>query len=372
MCNNNILDIEFEHIVLEGSSYEVGKIRGETLKQYPEEVAYYTSPFDGNEYLAQKEVQKVMKMFDRYCPELNDEISGLATSLNITPEQIAIYANSFDRNCGCSQMAILPTITQNQHIYVGRSYEFSKEDELRLCTTKVKGKPRHIGFSLHHIGRFDGMNEYGLCVTIANATPNIAPDSYGFKFWIVVRMLLDSCKNVEDAVQMLKQIPISANTSFLLADKNGNASLVEVASFNQKSYISIQNATDYIVSTNHYTLDDMKPYDIKRMWHSVTRYDYMKKIIENNKSKINSELLKKMLTNTIPNGLCCHYYEDCLGTLRSMIFDVTKQTVEICFGSPDLNPWREFDLNSTSSKKYMAHIQDDDVENPEIFWKILN
>lgn len=47
-----------------------------------------------------------------------------------------------------------------------------------------------------------------------------------------------------------------------------------------------------------------------------------------------------------PNGLCCHYYNEFFGTLRSMIFDVTEQTIEMTFGSPQTNNWHIFSVKA--------------------------
>lgn len=362
-------ELIFEHIVSEGSSYEVGKFRGDTIKKYPSEVEYFSSPLEGNDYLSVREVDKIMQVFDKYCPGLNEEILGFADSLEIPHEKVVFYANSYENSCNCSQFAALTPITKDNQIYVGRSYEYSTDDELRLCTTRVKGKASHIGFSLHHFGRFDGINEHGLCVTMSAAVPGVVPKSEGCKFWVVIRSLLDNCKDISDAKQLLSQIPISDNANFLLVDKSGKGILVEIACFENKINISYKNSEKYLISTNHYTTEDMIKFNYNRMWQSIERYNIIESQIISSSPNVEINTLKSILANKMPEGVCCHHFEDGLGTLRSMLFNVSKQETEICFGPPSINKWRKFKLNDpVGSKEYIAKYYEELPKNPEQFW----
>ncbi|WP_157643565.1 carcinine hydrolase/isopenicillin-N N-acyltransferase family protein [Paenibacillus camerounensis] len=62
-----------------------------------------------------------------------------------------------------------------------------------LSTTRVKGKPAHTGFALQLFGRYDGMNEEGLCITTTSGRIRPALSETGFVFPGVVRAVLDSC-----------------------------------------------------------------------------------------------------------------------------------------------------------------------------------
>lgn len=363
-------ELKFEHIIMEGTHYEIGRFRGETIKKYPSEVDFFSSPLKGEDFLSVDEVDKIMRVYDEFCPGLNEEILGFSHSLGIAQEQIVYYSNSFGRSCNCSQMVVLPSITKDHHTYVGRSYEFSIDDELRLCTTRVKGKAAHIGFSLFLFGRFDGINEHGLCVTMSASTPGKLPEGEGCKFWVVIRSLLDNCKDVSDALQLMNHIPISANTNFLLADKSGKAVLVEVACFKGKRKIGIKNSKNLLVSTNHYTIQDMLQYDVNRMWQSIERYNIIDSRIKESIQNIEKDTLRSLLSRKMPGGVCCHHYEDGLGTLRSMLFDVSNQVVDICFGPPSMNQWRTFGFDEpVGSREYTAKYYEEPPKNPEEFWR---
>jgi hypothetical protein len=55
--------------------------------------------------------------------------------------------------------------------------------------------------------------------------------------------------------------------------------------------------------------------------------------------RITTETIRGILSDPYPKGLCFHYYQEFLGTLWSLIFDLNAGTAEICFGSPIVNQW---------------------------------
>lgn len=82
-------------------------------------------------------------------------------------------------------------------------------NDSRLCTIRIKGKVKHIGFKEYLLGRDDGMNQHGLCVTFAGCDIfNRDPTRRGFNFFLVVRTLLDNCRTVDEAVEQLQKMPV--------------------------------------------------------------------------------------------------------------------------------------------------------------------
>jgi predicted choloylglycine hydrolase len=373
MDKTTIKEVVFKHVVLEGTSYEVGRMQGELLKKDPELVSFYTSPRPNFGSFNKYNLDFVFHFNEEFCPGINDELQGIADSLDVPVEQIIYYAATYPAEMGnCSHMVVLPEITGNHHLYVGRSYEWSWDDELRLCTTKVTGKASHIGFSLFLSGRFDGINQHGLCVTMSAGVPGSFPNEKGCRFWAVLRSLLDNCKTVNDAIYRVQKMPIAFNFNLLIADRAGEAALIEIAcSHKSVQRIGPSSLRKYLCSTNHYTSKDMIEFDNNRMWQSVARYNSIESGIKTAIPNVSEETLKGILSATVPDGVCCHYYTEGLGTLWSMIFDVTDVNVEICFGSPVYNPWHTFEIDMPpDSREYKAKFPNEEVENP-IFWNRL-
>ncbi len=362
----------FEFLSLGGTSYNIGKMQGEILKKQPEALKFFTTPNENFGTLSTGEFNDILKLNEEFCPGINDEICGLADSLQVPIENIIYYAATYPRTGHCSHFVTLPQITANGHIYVGRSYEWTWDDELRLCKTKVPGKAAHIGFSLFLFGRFDGMNEYGLCVTMSAAVPGSAPKENGVKFWAIIRSILDNCKTVNDAIYLMKNVPVSFNFNIIVTDRNGEAVLGEIAC-SKKSFrhIGIASKDKYLCSTNHYTIADMLEFDKNRMWQSAARYNAIQTRISDAIPKVTKDTLKEILSSPVPGGVCCHFYREGLGTLWSMVFDLTDLTVDICFGSPLYNEWNEFSFDTCiENKEFTAKFPDSPVQNP-MFWSKL-
>jgi predicted choloylglycine hydrolase len=203
-------------------------------------------------------------------------------------------------------------------------------------------------------GRGDGMNEMGLVVSqtstgmpVGNFNSARKPAIVGLQFWAVIRSVLENCKNVDEAIKLSMEMPIAYNINMLVADRDGNAALIE--SFDgEKAVKKIDAGTkeNFICSTNHIHLEELKHHDPKSMRNSLYRYELINNTL-NSKEKVSVDDLKALLSNKYPEGLCCHYYDDFFGTLRGMIFDLNEGKIEVCFGSTALNEWHTFTMNDT-------------------------
>ncbi|WDV47578.1 C45 family autoproteolytic acyltransferase/hydrolase [Clostridiaceae bacterium M8S5] len=340
---------------LEGTNYEVGKALGEKMKnvpQFKENNSIPKSPF------SKEEQEQIINMFDKYCPGINEEIEGFTDALGFNKFQTIYYIMSFLRP-GCSQMALLPEKTKNNHVLLARNYDFNDEvEELILCTTKIKGKYAHIGTSMVQFGRGDGMNECGLGVSqtsmglpVGNFKGARKPAIIGLQFWAVIRSILENCKDVDEAISYMQSVPIAYNINLMVADKMGNAALIESLDGKKEvKRISADSKEQYLCSTNHVHLEKLKRYEPKSMKNSVVRYNVINEYI-NNKGLVSLNNLKLLLSTMYPEGLCCHHYKEFFGTLRGMVFDLNDGTVEVCFGSTALNDWHTFEINN--QKRYI-------------------
>ncbi len=374
MNETTIQEIIFQKAILEGTAYEVGKFQGEWIQKDSNAIKFFTSPLEGQNYPTAQEAEHLLKFFDKHCPGLNEEIQGFADALNVPVEHILYYTFSYSRGSNCSHLALLPSATQDGHIYVARNYEWSLQDDFRLCTTRIKGNAAHLGFSLLQFGRIDGINKHGLCVTMSNGCPQIQPEEEGCRFWAVVRTVLDRCKSVPEALEVVQSIPISFHLNLLITDKHGEAALIEIFSSKRAiKRIGPNTKEQTIWSTNHYSLPEMIPYDQGRMWMSVARYQKIASLLKNPSSKITKDQLRQLLTKPIPEGLSCHYYKDYFGTLWSMIFDLTSGTVEVSFGSPMVNVWHNFDLNGpVGVTNYPVKFPMEVPERPDLFFRKMD
>lgn len=355
------------HLELSGTSYEIGYKLGKRVMTYPTQfINMYKAPAPIHN---EDEATELVEMLDHYCPGLNEELQGFADALGTTRLHLYYYAMAY-LTPGCSLLAVLPKLTENGHVMVARNYEFShKMDDLTFCKTKVTGKYSHLGSSIMSFGRSEGINEHGLmvgqtsCGRPVGNMPNMRkPAIKGLQFCAVIRSLLENCTNVADALNLLMDMPIAYNINLMLADKSGAAILFETYDGN-KAWEEINGSTEkqYLHSTNHPHLPEIVALEPMAMENSVIRYKFIESYM-GKADKLKEEDLKELLLSMYPMGLCCHWYEEFFGTIRSVVFDVTLGKVDICWGGGAENGWKTYTLDADmKTEKFMVSVN---VEHP--------
>jgi len=325
--------VKYHHETMEGTSYDVGKMQGEFLKETGRGIFSYEPPD------VRKDFRVAQQLYEEFCPGLNDEIQGVADGLGVPPEKVVFCAVVTP---GCSHMVALPAMTQDQHLYVARSYDMSPGDsDLRLCTTRVKGKAAHIGFSELLCGRNDGLNSSGLCVTMSGSWAGVPEEhklARGFHYAFGVRSVLDNCRTTSEAVELLQYLPIGGAVNIMVADSSGTAALVEIAGGKRATKtISKDTPEQYLISTNKYNLLDIPIQSQEATQNATTRYDAAERWLKANVGRINKEALKEFLAKAYPEGFCGYSREYQMGSLWSLVMDVSDGRVEVRFGPPPYN-----------------------------------
>lgn len=341
----SIREARFQHVVLEGTSYEVGRWQAEVAQQRatPPNIPLSLDYEPG--HFGFRDLTEMQELMERYCPGLNDEIRGFADGLGLPLEKIFHYGAAYPRLGQCSHMVALPAITADGHVYAGRSYELNPDDEdLRLCTTRVRGKAAHVGFSTVLLGRLDGINEHGLAVTMSSVRVAEPPQPKGLDLWVAVRALLDGCKSVGEAVDLLLSMPLCGCTNYIVMDREGSAALVEVAGARRTvRRIGPTSEAQYLLSTTHYTSPELVQFNGEgAMGFTAPLYKAVEAWLQAHAPYIGKETLRGILSKEWPDGCCCPFYQQGAGTLWSMILDVTAGEVEVCFGAPTHNGWRSY------------------------------
>lgn len=357
---------QFYHLPLVGDAYQVGRMQGEMARDLPGYRAFIGS---GRGALDAQMFAGVQQAFDRYLPALNAEIEGLADALGLAPQEVMYYAPTYLRAPGCSHLAVLPPATRDGHVWVARTYDYSDaEDDHRLCTTHIDGKYRHIGFSVMLFGRCDGLNEHGLSVTMSAGGPPLrSPVQTGFQFWAAVRAVLETCRNVEEGLALIGEMPMSGNVILLLADRGGQAALVEV--YGSHKAIRRARAGDpqpYLTAANHYTLPEMLAHQTGGiMPNSPARAGAMGATLA--QGPVGETELAALAQTGYPQGLSCHFYNQYFGTLHALLFDLTSGQARVCFGSPAANPWHTFDLTPPDAPAVYPAVLPQSQAEPEFF-----
>ncbi|MHA2462792.1 MAG: C45 family autoproteolytic acyltransferase/hydrolase [Candidatus Thorarchaeota archaeon] len=346
----NLEKVKFHHVVLEGTHYEIGEQLASYIKQDEFRLKRYTSEKLNPKKYGFETFESLRVYYETICPGITEELQGVADNLDLSLDMMPYWGLSLSSPSmkTCSQLAVLSTITEDGHSYFGRNYDYdTTRDDRVLCTTRVKGKSSHIGFTAFLYGRHDGMNEHGLVASLTGAGIfNIPLKQRGVVIWVAIRSVLESCYSVKEALKLLKTIPVGDFDNLVLLDRNKYAALVEYADGNFcVKQISEKDPEGFVYSVNHYALPKMQQFNKLNFGiisHSSQRSSVITSTLKANAPHIKKDDIRKLLSTTHPNGLCNHYYNDGFGTLWSAIFDSTKGEVETCFGAPTHNEYQAF------------------------------
>ncbi|MFH7829495.1 C45 family autoproteolytic acyltransferase/hydolase [Bacillus luti] len=326
---------------LKGSHYEIGKQQGEFVKQHP----YLIPQFIQEENLiSHNHWTESRNILNQYCPGINEEIEGFCEVLKIPSENMMYYYQTLLK-AGCSHCAVLPKKTDSKQTYVLRNYDLSpKIDDMRFCSTHVEGAHAHSGFSTQYFGRTEGVNEHGLSVTfsacgqpVGNIEGLRKPKVNGLQCFVVIRVLLETCKNVQEAISLIKELPIASNINLIVADPI-NAANIEIFDGHKSISTNEDGNQAFIVSTNHAVSSSIQKLNNRKLEQSTKRYHILHEHLNRNE-QVSMESLKRLVEREYPTGLTVHNYEEWFGTLHSVLFDLHNRTMNICFGSPLLNDW---------------------------------
>lgn len=266
-------------------------------------------------------------------PEIIEEVKGMADGLKVDFllfGTFLITAGAYSFDVGCSTFAYV----ENKDVYFVRNHDMFVS--LKKTTESALYKP-HKGYSfLGHgdglIGKEDGMNVHGLAVGMTFVAPKtISP---GLNFLFIVRLLLEKCKNVNECIEYLKNIPTMTSQSIVLADVLGRLAVVEMC----PEHMAVRYPKPgerFIVATNHFIEKEMKEFDCKpeENWYStLDRYDTVTKNLQSGRN-YSRELGIEIASGK--RGFLCQYNKNLsFDTLWSVSYHLNTLSIKRAEGNP--------------------------------------
>ncbi|MBE5099584.1 peptidase C45 [Bacillus aryabhattai] len=287
-------------------------------------------------------------VFSPLSPNLLEELQGLSEGLQLPYEKVAAMFSGYDvpklTNMGCSAFV--------DHRYYVRNYDFSPDiyDGL-LLLLDAKNVLASCGYSLQIIGRHDGVNESGLAIGLHFV--NNQEYQEGIAAWTSVRMVLDTCKSTEEAIDLLKEIPHAACYNFSLGDSYGNYAAVEVS----PEKVLVRKDPSFISCVNHFQNADMKKKNRVHIEGSLKRNKYIGDLKDQNLSI--EETFRKFSDKNSP--LFFTDYDNLFGTLHTFAYSFEEKTLttNVAQGNNDLTinfeEWVKG--NNIKESKLKGHIQ---------------
>lgn len=292
--------IEVRHLVLRGTNEEIGGALAEIAKErYGVRADRASDPL---------RTRAQRRYIETAFPILADRMRGVAAAFGHRPDDDAWDHSQLsfaDLEAGCSIVHLPRQATADGQSVVSRNYDYSTGNLTFgfLEPGKLHPTARPYLVEMHPdrgyasiamvaydllSGALDGMNSEGLTVSIAmddeilqkhKIDPTLGP-APGLAELQTVRLLLDTCANVEEAKEALlrtKQYYQYIPVHYLVADRFGNAFVWEYSEAHNKEYI-IENPGRPLVMTNftmHKRMDGNNPPTPDLARAECRRYAYL-------------------------------------------------------------------------------------------------
>lgn len=344
------------YFVLEGSNQDIGRQLASKIKANS---GFVKAPATFTDV----ELREAIELYNRYCPGLVEELESYAHAYNIPISDIA-YTWMTYLIPRCSGLILNGSLMDDGNPRLIRNYEFDLEHEdMIVFETNPKGRYGHIGGSVALFGRSEGINECGLAISmsscglpVSNISEMRSPKIRGLQFWAVIRSLLENCKDMDEALVMVKEMPIAYNINLLIIDANGNGCIVETMDSEITSQtISSESKRKYLCATNHIAIRSFQNREPFAMHNSLVRLQNIERFMENKKT-FNENDLCDFFISKYPIGLSTSYYSDFFGTVKTVIMDPIKRTFKIRWLVEAENGWEEYQIGTQTTdhtlKKY--------------------
>ncbi len=209
-----------------------------------------------------------------------------------------------------------------QNGYYVRNYDFSPDlYDARLVFTKPTDGYCSVGLSQQVIGRLDGMNEKGLVVGLHFV--NSEHRGEGFIATTVVRMLLEQCANVEEAMKLITTIPHGYCFNYSMTDPSGVNVVVEASP--ERQVIKHMNP---LVCANHFESGELKGLNRATAENSIRRQQYVSGLVDEKMSALSAY----HHFNDAESPVFFHHYEEYFGTLHTVVYSPKDLTIIIGVG----------------------------------------
>ncbi|MCS7230638.1 MAG: C45 family peptidase [Elusimicrobiota bacterium] len=324
--------------------------------------------------------KKWKKPIEILIPDYSNRIKGIADGADVDVgelyviQSIEVMADDvryFLKNntnftpLGCSSICILPKMTYNNELILGKNFdylsEFLTDQIVRISQPKEGYKSIEITYK-QIAGCHDGMNEKGL-VVLYNYGLTIEKVQTRIPITILVQQLLERCANIEEAIMFIKSFRYPNGAILTLADASNRTVCVEIT----PEHIGFRKPSDgVVVATNFYISEEVKKYDIPhnayfKKWglpkelqnkrvHQSNELRYLRILqMLKEKHKVSLEDIEEILKdhsnkNSGDDDTICRHGE-LLSTQASIIFLPKSKKIKVCFGQPCKNKYTEFSLD---------------------------
>ena len=343
-------DLMHKKIVINSSHFELGYLIGLIRNQH-------SGPLTKSRTPENEEINlKIIKMYKSVFPQHLEFVSGAAKASGLTIDDIDLrfmesnfidfWSALFKWGDFHDTMSFYPVsdqvhcsllsyyINNEQRHIIGRNWGQDVDVPQFIVRTKMKDTFEVIGNTCSSMRCgfynwcFDGVNEKGLFLGLAG---NFIPEKYDYRdkiypdvpaidFAHMIRIILETCSTVDEAVEKFRKVRIwfrVNETHILIADKDGNTAIAEWDV--DRNLVIFRNKQHFTAMTN-VAYQEGEDFMLNSCWRYKKAKEMLKSGISNTGEMLN--LMKSI-----------HYqlHSDNLWTTRTCVYDLSKRKMEVRF-----------------------------------------
>ncbi|EOH94330.1 C45 family autoproteolytic acyltransferase/hydolase [Enterococcus pallens] len=329
-----------QQLRFQGDHYSIGRTFGTTLKQNNQHLLAMI-PFELDEQRIQF-VQACLPIYQKYFPEILAEIQGIADGQEIAPQPL--QAVLFGMYCLMPGSHCSSFLVKNQRgCFLGRNSDFLTVTEEHCLNTKYEFTDRQgfnfLGNTTAFVEMEDGINQHGLAIALTSVAPyKVQP---GLNVGMLLRLILERCKNVQEAVALINELPHAGSGTLVIGDANGQGILAEISP-DKTTIQHLTESTSFLIATNMFNTPEMVDYNRlpKDTWQAEERYETMGAYLQKHAATIDSKESQQLLAGEF--GFMCDYDRSTgRDTVWSCVYNLTTSQVYRAAGNPAKNAFRE-------------------------------
>jgi predicted choloylglycine hydrolase len=314
-------DFSVPVIEMAGTGEQMGQAHA---KQLGEPIRTLFAAYFGSYFQSPTQKNISMMAASAFGPHVSKEhraeIKALAAAVGLDEREIMLGQCFLDLSAmtACSTVTLPANASPDGVARFGRNLDFPSFNVADKQTVVMIFRPegRYAFASIAWpgmVGVLSGMNEHGL--SLANMEvdrPRRMP--VAMPYILLYRTVLERCKTVDEAIELLKSTPRQTANNLMLMDASGDRAVVEIT----PEAVTVRRAPDSaaLISTNHHRGTDLDTSG------RCERYDYLHDTSAKEFGQVSRESVEGMLGKVAQGKM----------TLQSMVFEPSNRVIYLAVG----------------------------------------
>jgi isopenicillin-N N-acyltransferase-like protein len=341
--HNGVLPTQYRLVRAEGTHRELGRQHGE---QADEQIRAHLDHIGRSRDQLQSQALQFKPLFEKYCPHLLDEITGLGEGAGITLAEalaVNIRGELGKANAeGCTTYVIGRKGTADGEILIGQNSDMGKRNiELGyMLHLKPKDKPQVLIWTFGGMIGYHGINSTGVAI-FENALSGdgaVPAGRFAMPHYPVKRRILESSR-LDEVLDIFWNIPLASNKNYVMCD--GAGGILDIEATTAGPEILRDEGAGFLAHSNHFVcaryVNQESP--DAGLPDSIQRFDRINELIRAELGSVTVDRIKTYLSDhsNYPTSICRHPQTPRRGperTVASMIAEPAHGRMHVALGNP--------------------------------------